>query len=104
MEGSRDVRRRARANTPRYHKQAFALWNVAVNHAEQHRNNMRHRFDQAAAEMRLIAGQLGDFSEMDDPNSSMVSSTPCCSVCMQQVGSKRVFFDTVVWVFRLHCV
>ena len=53
-------------------QKALGVWNGAIEHAEQHRNNIRDRIDQAAGEMRVIAEQLGDFAEMDDPNSSMV--------------------------------
>jgi uncharacterized glyoxalase superfamily metalloenzyme YdcJ len=53
-------------------QKALGVWNGAVDHAEQHRNHIRDRIDQAAAEMRMMAEQLGEFAEIDDPNSSMV--------------------------------
>ena len=56
-------------------QKALGVWNGAVDHAEQHRNNIRDRIDQAAGEMRVIAEQLGDFADMEDPNSSMVRIT-----------------------------
>jgi uncharacterized protein YPO0396 len=55
-------------------QKALGVWNGAVEHAEQHRHNIRDRIDQAAAEMRTIAEQLGELSAIDDPNSSMVSA------------------------------
>lgn len=70
-------------------QKALGVWNGAVDHAEQHRNNIRDRIDQAAGEMRLIAEQLGDFAEMDDPNSSMVRSPPCGTVQRQETGNQH---------------
>jgi uncharacterized coiled-coil protein SlyX len=67
-------------------QKALDVWNGAVDQADQHRNLIRDRIDQAAAEMRLIAEQLGDFSEIDDPNSSMVRTPPCPSMYRQQNG------------------
>jgi hypothetical protein len=65
---------------------ALDIWNGAVDEADQHRNLIRDRLDHAAAEMRLIAEQLGDFSEIDGPNSSMVCTTPCGFMYRQENG------------------
>lgn len=65
-------------------RKALGVWNGAVEHAEQHRNKIRETIDEAAAEMRVIAEQLGDFADIDDPNSSMVRySAPTTSFCLE---------------------
>jgi hypothetical protein len=66
-------------------QKALDVWN-GVDEADQHRNLIRDGIYQAAAEMRLIAEQLGDFSEIDDPNSSMVCTTLCRFMYRQQIG------------------
>jgi uncharacterized coiled-coil protein SlyX len=73
-------------------QKALDVWNGAVDQADQHRNLIRDRIDQAAAEMRLIAEQLGDFSEIDDPNSSMVRTLRPVHLC---IGSRMVWDCTI---------
>jgi uncharacterized protein YfkK (UPF0435 family) len=53
-------------------QKALGVWNGAVEHAEQHRQTIRDRINQAASEMRAIAEQLGELQAIEDPNTSMV--------------------------------
>ena len=47
-------------------QKALGVWNGAVEQAEQHRNKIQGTIDEAASEARMIAAQLGDFTDMDD--------------------------------------
>lgn len=53
-------------------QKAMGVWNGAVEHAEQHRHGIRERIDNAAAEMKTIAEQLGELTALEDPSISMV--------------------------------
>ena len=53
-------------------ERALGVWNGAVDHAEQHRQGIRVRIEEAAREMRAIAELLGDLNAIEDPNSSVV--------------------------------
>lgn len=53
-------------------QKAMGVWNGAVEHAEQHRHGIRQRIDNAAAEMKTIAEQLGELTALEDPSISMV--------------------------------
>lgn len=53
-------------------QKALGVWNGAVEQAEQHRNKVQGTIDEAASEARMIAEQLGDFTDMDDSSTSTV--------------------------------
>ena len=53
-------------------ERALGVWNGAVEHAEQHRQSIKSRIDEAANEMRHIAELLGELNAIEDPHSSVV--------------------------------
>lgn len=53
-------------------ERALGVWNGAVEHAEQHRQGIRGRIEEAANEMKAIAELLGEMSAIEDTNSSVV--------------------------------
>lgn len=53
-------------------ERALGIWTGAVQHAENHRQSIRTRIDQAAEEMRSIAALLGESEAIEDTNSSIV--------------------------------
>lgn len=53
-------------------ERALGVWNGAVEHAEQHRQSIKGRIEEAANEMRHIAELLGELNAIDDPHSSVV--------------------------------
>ena len=58
-------------------ERALTVWNTAVEHAEQHKQTVRARIDEAAREICKIAEQLGEHAEIE----SRASMVRCCLVC-----------------------
>ena len=53
-------------------ERALGIWTGAVQHAENHRQSIRGRIDQAAEEMRSIAALLGESEAIEDTTTSIV--------------------------------
>jgi hypothetical protein len=64
-------------------ERALGVWNGAVEHAEQHRQGIRKRIEDAVTEMKTIADLLGEINAIEDTSSSVVrtSAYTCGARC-----------------------